>query len=57
MNISMKQKYTHRHTEQTFGYQGGWAGEGKDWVFGTDANYRRWINNQVLLCSTGNYIQ
>ena len=32
MNLSTKQKQTHRHTEQTFGCQGG--GSGMDWEFG-----------------------
>ena len=44
-----------------FGCQGG-AGWGRDglrvWGF-TDANYynTEWINNEALLCSTGNYFQ
>ena len=33
MNLSRKQKQTHRHREQTCGYQGG-GGEGMDWEFG-----------------------
>ena len=34
MNISMKQKWTHRHREQTCGCQGG-GGQGRDglWVW------------------------
>ena len=36
------------------------AGEGMDWEFGVSRCkllYREWVNNKVLLCSTGNYIQ
>ena len=56
MNISMKQKQTHRHREQTCGCQGG----GKDWEFGISRCkllYIEWMNNKVLLYSKGNYIQ
>ena len=56
MNLSMKQKQTHRHREQTCGCQEG----GMDWEFGTSRCkllYTGWINNKVLLYSTGNYIQ
>ena len=35
MNLSMKQKETHRHREQTCGYQGGQrSSRGTDWEFG-----------------------
>ena len=30
MNLSMKQKQTHGHREQTCGCQGGWGGEGRN---------------------------
>ena len=36
------------------------CGRGKDWEFGVSRYkllYREWINNKVLLYSTGNYIQ
>ena len=36
------------------------GGGGKDWEFGVSRCkllYRGWINNKVLLYSTGNYIQ
>ena len=52
----MKQKQTHRHREQTCGCQGG----GKDWEFGIsrcELLYTGWIDNKVLLYSTGNHIQ
>ena len=62
MNLSTKQKQMHRQREQTCGCQGG--GElGEEWIGSlgqADANYyieREWINNKVLLYSTGNYIQ
>ena len=41
MNISMKQKQTHRHREQTCGCQGGW-GVRAEWIGSlglADANY------------------
>ena len=37
-----------------------WGGEGKDWEFAIrscNLLYIEWINNKVLLYSTGNYIQ
>ena len=40
MNISMKQKQTHRHREQTCGCQGGLVGEGRIGSLGlAGANY------------------
>ena len=59
VNLSTKQKQTHRHRKQTCGCQGE-AGGGKDWEFGINRCkllYTEWINNKVLLQSTGNYIQ
>ena len=56
MNLSTKQKQTHRHRKWTCGYQGG----GKDWEFGISRCkllYGEWINNKGLLYSTGKYIQ
>ena len=55
-NLATKQKQTHRHREQTRGCQGG----GVDWGFGISRCkllHIEWINNKVLLYSTGNYIQ
>ena len=64
MNLSMKQKQTHRHREQACGCQGGEKrrkdGGGMDWEFGVSRCkllYIEWISNKVLLYSTGNYIQ
>ena len=40
VNLFTKQKQTHRHREQTCGYQVEWGGCGMDWKFGfVDANY------------------
>ena len=49
MNLSVKQKQTHRHREQTHGERG-------DWEFvisSTKLSYIEWVNNKVLLYSTG----
>ena len=57
----MKQKQTHRHRAQTCGCQGGGGvGGGMEWEFGISRCkllYIEWINNKVLLYSTGKYIQ
>ena len=64
MNLSMKQKQTYGHREQTCGCQRGgvWGGFGEGWsgrLGSADVSflYIEWINNKVLLYSTGNYIQ
>ena len=61
MNLSTTQRQTHRHRDQTCGCQGrGGGGEGMDWEFGISRCklvYLGWINNKVLLYSTGNYIR
>ena len=61
MDLSIKQKQTHKHREQTCGCRrGGRGGGGMGWEFGISRCklvYRGWINNKVLLYSTGNYIQ
>ena len=61
MNLSMKEKQTHRHREQTCGCQGGGeGGEMMDWKFGVrrcKLLHIEWINNKFLLYSRGNYIQ
>ena len=58
MNLSTKQKPTHRHREQTCGCQEGWGGgRGMDWEFGVGRCkllHLEWITNKVLLYSTGN---
>ena len=58
MNLFTKQKNTHRHRKQTYGYQRGNQGRDKLGVWDEHpytAMYK--INNKHLLYSTGNYIQ
>ena len=59
MSISTIQKWTHKYREQTRGCRG-WGGRIRSLEL-ADANYSilymGWINNKVLLYSTGNYIQ
>ena len=58
INLSMKQKQTHRFRDQTYDGQG--REERKDWEFGISTcklSYIEQINNKVLLYNTGNYIQ
>ena len=60
MNLSTKWKETHRHGEQTCGCQGGRGGSRMNREFGVNRYkllHLEWINNEVLLYSTGNYIQ
>ena len=61
MNISVKERQMHRHREeQTCGCQRGGGEGGRDWKLGISRCqliYLRWINNKILLYSTGNYIQ
>ena len=60
MNLSPKQKHTHRHREQTCGCQGAGGWGGMEWEVGVSRCkllYIGWINNKVLLYSTGKYIQ
>ena len=60
MKLSVKQKQTHRHAEQSCGCQGMGQRRGMDWELGVSRckllHFER-INNKVLLYSTGNYIQ
>ena len=58
MNLSMKQNQGHR--EQTMVAKGEEGGRGLDWEFGISIRklvYIEWINNKVLLYSTGKYNQ
>ena len=60
MNLSTKQKQTHRHREQTCFCQGEgeWGREGLGvWVSRCKLLHLEWINNKVLFYSIGNYIQ
>ena len=53
-------KNTHRHREQTSGYQWGGGFAGMEWEFGDSRCklvYIERINNKVLLYSTRKYIQ
>ena len=56
MNLSTKQKQTHRHREQTCGCQGG-RGLGRDGLeFGISRGklvYRRWINSRSYCRAQG----
>ena len=55
MNLSMKQKQSHGHREQTNGCQGGEGWGGMEWEVGVSRGkllYIEWINNEVLLYST-----
>ena len=56
MKLFTKQKETHRHREQTWGCQRkGWGREGLGFgISRCKLLYREWINNKVLLYSTGN---
>ena len=60
MSLSTEQKQTHRHGEQTCSCQGGRRESGIHWEFGFSRCkllYLEWISNEILLYSTGNYIQ
>ena len=52
MNLSVKQKQTHRHRERTGDCQGGggWVREGRGvWVNRRKLVYVEWIENKILL--------
>ena len=58
MSLSMKQKQTHSHREQTCGCQGGVVGGGM-WEVGVSRGemfHPEWVNKNVLLYSTRNYM-
>ena len=60
MNLSAEQKQTYRHGEQTCGCQGGGGGSGMDWEFGVSRCkllHLECKSNEILLCSSGNYVQ
>ena len=60
MNLSTEKEKTHGYGEQTCGCQGEGGGRGMDQEF-RDRRCKllhwEWISNEVLLYSTGNYIQ
>ena len=56
-NEPFHRKETHELGEQTFGCQGG--GSRMDWELGVNRCRLlplEWISNEILLCSTGNYV-
>ena len=58
MNLSAKQKQSHRHRKQTYGYEG--KGGGINWEIGINIYtllYIKQIINKDLLSSTGNSTQ
>ena len=58
INLSTKQRQTHRHWGQTCGCQGEGGGSGMEWELGVSIYkllHLEWINNEVLLYSTENY--
>ena len=58
MYLSTEKKQTHGRGEQTCSCQRG--GSGIDWEFEVSRCKLlplEWISNEVLLCSTGNYVQ
>ena len=60
MNLSAKQKQTHRHGEQTCGCQEAGGRNGIEWKFGISRCkllHLEWTNNEVLQYITGNYMQ
>ena len=59
MKLSIENKQTHGHGEQTCGCQGKGGGSGMDCEFGVSICklfHLEWISNEVLLYSTGNCI-
>ena len=55
MNLSAKQKKTHKHREQTCGCQGEEGESGIDWEFGVSRFkllHLEWINNMILMYNT-----
>ena len=60
MNISTKKNRLRDMENRLVVTKGEGVGGGKDWAFGISRGkllHIRWINNKVLLHSTGNYIQ
>ena len=60
MNLSTEQKQTHWYREENCGRQCGEGGSGMSWEFGINRCkqlHLEWISIEVLLYSTGNYIQ
>ena len=52
-------KENHGLKEQVYGCQGGGGGSEMDWELGVNRCRLlplEWISNEILLCSTGNYV-
>ena len=59
-NEPFYRKETRGFGEQTCGCQGGGGGSGMDWESGVNRYkllHLEWIINEILLYSTGNYVQ
>lgn len=62
MNMSTKQKATHRHREQTCSCQRGWVlwvgqGRSRTWISTCKLLSMGWVNNTFLLEGIDNYVQ
>ena len=60
MNLFVKQKEIHGHSEQTCGCQGGEGGSRMDGEFEVSICkllHLEWVSNEVLLYNKGNYVQ
>ena len=58
--MGKKKKQTHKHREQTVVVKKERGESGMDWESGVSKSkplHLEWISNEVLLYSTGNYIQ
>ena len=60
MNLPTENKQSHGHGEQTCGCHRGGGRSGMDWESGVSRCkllHWEWISKEILLYSTGNYIQ
>ena len=60
MNLSTEKMQTHGHGEQTCDCQGEGGGSGMDWEIWVSRFklwHKEWVSNEILLYSTGNYMQ
>ena len=58
-NEPFHRKENHGLGEQTCGCPGGGGGSGRDWELGVNGCkllLLEWINNEIFLCSTKNYV-
>ena len=59
MNVSVKQKQTHGHREETCGCRGGRVGGGLEWESGVSRCkllHLEWINSTVLWAAQGTMV-